>query len=245
MDNNLISNILQLERTHLIRGGTGNSYAPFELKLQLHGQVNNPYTVSVKSGYKTSASISVDVPAYTEKSWTTPGTYTWTVPAGVTKIRVAVCGGGGGAAWGENTAGYGGTSFFDTIQATGGTGGKCVHNDSDIDNTWWDEIGGSGGSPNGNSGKGSYHNKVTGGTGFALDFNKTSGTYGQGGSTTKNAALSHQASGGSGGYNTNYILVTSNSTISLTVGSGGAGKGNNTTNGTSGFVLIAYGQGIE
>lgn len=48
MDNNLTSNILQSERTNLIRGGTGYPYAPFELKLQLHGEVSNPYNFSIE-----------------------------------------------------------------------------------------------------------------------------------------------------------------------------------------------------
>lgn len=48
MDNNLISNILQLERTNLIRGGTDYSSTPFELKLQLHGQVSNPYNFNIE-----------------------------------------------------------------------------------------------------------------------------------------------------------------------------------------------------
>ena len=64
-------------------------------------------------------------PAYTEKSWTTAGTYSWTVPAGVTRVRVAVCGGGGGSCrYYKPYKGYdGGTSKFgDLIYATGGSG---------------------------------------------------------------------------------------------------------------------------
>ena len=52
-------------------------------------------TVTKENGKSSSASITIIVKLeYTEQSWTTAGTYTWTCPAGVTRIRVAVCGGG-------------------------------------------------------------------------------------------------------------------------------------------------------
>lgn len=243
MDNNLISNILQLERTNLIRGGTGNSYASFELKLQLHGQVSNPYTVSVKQNYKASAIINVDVPAYTEKSWTTPGTYTWTVPAGVTRARVAVCGGGGGGTHNTGTGGTGGTSVIKNntvsiIQATGGYGGEVFYNDG------YEVYEGSGGTPNGRAGTAGYSSDAQGGTGFALSFTLTNGTYGQGGGA-QGGIRSNNAGGGSGGYNCNYINVNVNTTYSITVGAGGSKADDKSYNGNSGFVLIAYGQGIE
>ena len=54
-------------------------------------------TVIKSNGLSETTSLTIIVnapkPAYTEKSWTTPGTYTWTVPEGVTRIRIAVCGG--------------------------------------------------------------------------------------------------------------------------------------------------------
>jgi len=55
-------------------------------------------TATKTGGNSESATMTVVVnsakPAYTEKSWNTAGTYTWTVPSGVTKVKVAVCGGG-------------------------------------------------------------------------------------------------------------------------------------------------------
>ena len=264
MDNNLISNILQLERTNLIRGGTGNSYAPFELKLQLHGQVNNPYTVSVKSGYKTSASISVDVPAYTEKSWTTSGTYTWTVPNGITRIRAAVCGGGGGScivAYESANTSPGTTSSIKLnnnilLQATSGTYSGVIYNWANENHTikrHSTSAVGSGGIPNGTNGYSSGR-IVTSGSysiagGFSLSFDKSSGNYGKSG-TCNVTGYSWVIINGSGGYNSNYLNVSPNTTLDIIVGQGGVsrivndGKGS-VANGTSGFVLIAYGQGIE
>jgi len=52
-------------------------------------------TVTKVTGLTNSATMTLVVnaakPAYAEKSWTTAGTYTWTVPEGVTRVRVAVC----------------------------------------------------------------------------------------------------------------------------------------------------------
>ena len=50
------------------------------------------------------------------QSWTTPGTYTWTVPAGVTRIEAAIWGAGGGG-------GPGGAGVPNTGSGTGGQSG--------------------------------------------------------------------------------------------------------------------------
>lgn len=49
----------------------------------------------LKSG-TTYAIASTGKPAYTKLTYTTPGTYTLTIPAGVTTIKVTVAGAGGG-----------------------------------------------------------------------------------------------------------------------------------------------------
>lgn len=155
----------------------------------------------------TKAILNSGKPPYTEMQWTTAGTYTFTVPQGVTRIRVAVCGGGGGVAYcgdtdGDRrayTAGTGGTSSFGSlISATGGNGGSFVMNSSyETDDYWvytFSGNGGAGGSPNGNAGNFVYQNQFgykqtltsTGGTGFSLSFTKvnTSDGYGNGGYAT-------------------------------------------------------------
>ena len=230
--------------TKLIRGGTAYSSSPFQLNLQLHEQVSNPYSFGIKQNYKSSATTKVSIPPYTEKSWTTPGTYTWTVPAGVTRIRVAVCGGGGGGAYAvsENaTGGNGNTSSFDTIQATGGTGGWLKGDADGISDSEY----GNGGTPNGVDGS----NRIEYTAGFALDFSKKNGTYGRGGGGKTNIGYYiYVRSGGSGGYNSTYKNVSSNKSYTIKVASGGSAGGriSNVSNaGTSGFVLIAYGEGIE
>lgn len=201
-------------------------------------------------------------PPYTEKSWTTAGTYTFTVPAGVTRIRVAVCGGGGGAghvlggANSSQTGGTGGTSSFgNLLSATGGTGGRADAAENDPD----EQTGtaGKGGSPNGRDGtltpaygSSSSGKNTAGATGFALSFTMTNGSYGNGGGVQQNgnARVIFGATGGSGGYNSNYVNVQSGSTYTVQVGAGGAAR--NAVNngvaraGNSGFVLIAFGGDI-
>ena len=197
----------------------------------------------VLKGGTTYAIKSQAKPAYTEKSWTTAGTYTFTVPAGVTRIRVAVCGGGGGSTAlmhtgmkdANYTAGRGGTSKFGSLlEATGGYGGYVKQTSWETEDSGGTEHsgkGGSGGAPNGNSGNylGQDGRKVTltssGGTGFSLSFNKIDGSYGNGAYAKITSKYSWvgvaTAGGGSGGYNSGYVNVTPGTTYTISVGAGG------------------------
>ena len=199
-------------------------------------------------------------PPYTEKSWTTPGTYTFTVPAGVTRIRVAVCGGGGGGM--ANTGNYneykyasdGGDSMFGSlISAVGGKKGSFSFKFDDEGGLSSTTVEcGVGGSPNGRKGSASDRYEATGGAGFALSFSLTNGDYGKGG----DANMPHMpagwgiatVSGGSGGYNSNYVNVSAGNTYPIVVGAGGSGAANSTRYtgepGKSGFVIIAFGGDI-
>lgn len=172
---------------------------------------------------------------YEEKSWTTPGTYTWTCPQGVTKIKVAVCGGGGGSSVGIPLlipGKNGGDSSFDTIIATGG---KAASQNDTVP---------TGGTPNGYPGVMKPVPKYT--DGFALNFVKQSGTYGRGGGFP-DGDIAIAISGSSGGYDTKTLNVTANKTYQITVGAGGAQQAlnpNKSNPGTDGFVLIAWGGDI-
>lgn len=132
---------------------------------------------------------------YTEQNWTKAGTYTFVVPAGVSRVRVAVCGGGAGkGGWGAG--GNGGDSSAFGVTATGGEGGTVF--------TY-----GVGGTPNGYDSKG---NKLT--DGFALSFVKSSGGYGGGANY-----------GGSGGYDSQYANVTAGQSYNIVVGKSGGTNG--------------------
>lgn len=205
-------------------------------------------------------------PPYTEVKYTTAGTHTFTVPNGVTRMRVAVCGGGaGGFACNPITSraitinsGTGGTSSFgNLLSATGGTGHKYV-------NKYYDDYGeydftltfGNAGTPDGNKGKQVIKTKnigtTAGGSGFLLSFTKGTGTYGKGGDVSGQwMTYMNHYSGSSGGYRSGYVTVVPNSTYTVTVGAGGVGKANDSKAdnqygkaGNSGFVFIAYGGDI-
>lgn len=148
------------------------------------------YSIAVK--HKSGGGATVP---YTEKSWTTAGSYTFTVPGGITRVRVAVCGGGAdNGAFGPGNTG-GDTRAFDLF-ATGGEGGSA-----------WTY--GNGGTPNGYASSG---NSIT--DGFALSFDKASGDYGKGGSY-----------GGSGGYDSQYVAVNAGQSYAITVGGAGGTGG--------------------
>ena len=189
---------------------------------------------------------------YAEMAWTTAGTYTFTVPSGVTRVRVAVCGGGCGATFMNSTpyAENGGDSYFgDLIVATGGT---------TLTNA---------GTPNGRAGvTQSSKAEALGGKGFSLSFTMSNGEYGNGGSLKAYTIAGSYYSGGSGGYDSSYVTVAPNTTYIVKVGKGGgssptpgelvwerasmadsAGKvpDGYISPGTGGFVYIAYGGDIK
>ena len=138
----------------------------------------------------------VSIP-YTESYWTEAGSHSFTVPAGITRIRVAVCGGGAGKGSLFSNGKVGGDTSAFGITATGGHGGGVA----------WGK--GAGGEPNGHASTG---NNVT--DGFALSFDKSSGNYGKGGNF-----------GGSGGYDSQYVAVTAVQSYTITVGAAGGSGG--------------------
>lgn len=202
-------------------------------------------------------------PPYTEKSWTTAGTYTFTVPAGVTRIRVAVCGGGGGASeWCSWASGgdsgvycYNGeageaSSFGNLITATGGTATYFESDHSSTDSVIAIKRPGKGGSPNGYDGTVKI-DKTRYGKGFALSFVKTDGEYGRCinlysvYANNGTYASSYGAISGSGGYKVDTFKVTPGYTYTITVGNGGiSGRKTQPERSASGFVLIAFGGDI-
>ncbi|WP_415061419.1 SPRY domain-containing protein [Bdellovibrio sp.] len=166
--------------------------------------------------------------------YTTPGTYTYTVPTGVTSLSVLVIGGGGGGGGsgaGCGSGGVGGNSTLDTLTANGGGAGGAGPNVSGA--------GGTGG----------------GGSGGDGGISGTVGTAGDGTSLTTGAGLSSFAgfgngspitgwggAGGGAGLRYATIAVSSGQQLSITVGAGGtagaAGAGGAGKPGASGAVII-------
>lgn len=184
---------------------------------------------------------------YTEMKWTTPGTYTWTCPSGVTKVRACVIGGGGGCISstivGHNANAYlSGSSKFGSLTATGGgntdTLAEIVLEEFNI-NTNTCKLSllnnpSSAGTPNGNNVsmttiptiKPNEYGYFAGADGFSLDFSLTKGPYGAGSATklisvdiTLISSKGYGAS--SGGKNIGDVSVTPNQTYTVVVGDGG------------------------
>jgi len=175
------------------------------------------------------------------------GSGTFTVPAGVTKIKVQICGGGGGGGGFGGAGGTGQTSTFGSVlTATGGTGGTLTSGGA----------GGTGGTGTGGDinltgGFGSSYNSVyatslmacgggvgtnnaylvpatglLGGMGGYSD-NATVATAGTGYGNGGGGLWGYGGGGGAGGYCLKFITgLTPGATISVTIGNGGtAGAG--------------------
>lgn len=174
----------------------GNGYVALKPITDANATAGRVSINGVTYAIATQHTAAVSVP-YTEQQWTKAGSYTFTVPDGITRVRVAVCGGGAGkGSLLGNGKGGGNTSAFG-ITATGGHGGGVA----------WRN--GAGGEPNGHASTG---NNVT--DGFALSFDKSSGNYGKGGNF-----------GGSGGYDSQYVAVTAGQSYTITVGAAGGSGG--------------------
>lgn len=174
----------------------GNGYVALKPITDANATAGRVSVGGVTYAIATQHTAAVSVP-YTEQQWTKAGSDTFTVPDGITRVRVAVCGGGAGkGSLVGNGKGGGNTSAFG-ITATGGHGGGVA----------WSK--GAGGEPNGHASTG---NNVT--DGFALSFDKSSGDYGKGGNF-----------GGSGGYDSQYVAVTAGQSYTITVGAAGGSSG--------------------
>lgn len=186
-----------------ILGGTFSGNFVFDDNVTFNGDVN---------GINSGGSISE------MQIYTTPGTYTWTVPAGVTKIRVKVAGGGGGGAADSFQSGSVGSqsSFTDNginIIANGGQQGFAI---------------------------GSQRNGPTSGSG-------SGGTIIQGGGSAGGSGISFAASddtqdGMPGGLVINTTSTSQGLSYTVTVGAGGNGGsgGNTASSGADGYVIIEY-----
>ena len=181
------------------------------------------FTASVRTGsitgtvVATASQVTISdaaAAAVGQQEYTTPGTYSWTCPSGVTSVCVVVVGGGGGGNGGYgHGGGGGGLAYKNNISVTpgqsytvvvgdGGTGG------TDDDGSIWTV------SPNNTAGGASYFSststvRATGGAagttwGSAAGGTKTAGDGGgDGGLAAVSGAGYHWPGGGAGGYSGN------------------------------------------
>ncbi|PWM78240.1 MAG: hypothetical protein DBY32_02825 [Phascolarctobacterium sp.] len=217
MNKNLIFRNISNKSTKAFRGGTAQDQEQFELNLQLHAGVSNPYTFKITKNYKASADTKAAIPPYTEKSWTTPGTYTWSVPNGVSKIKVEIAGAGGGG----DIRYYDAGSESMKYGANGGSGALIIQTVT-IKNyllTASIIVGcGGRGYNNGNT-------TITDGENSAFKI--------------KEEGIDITAMGGKRGKEGSVGTSYGNG------GSGGSGGYRSSENGNNGWVKIAYGEGIE
>lgn len=162
-------------------------------------------------------------PPYHMDSYTNAGTYTWTCPAGITKARVTVAGGGGGGL--ATKWAYIGT-FTQYKGAIGGTGGMITTTVDVIPNHTYTVVVGAGGKSYVSTNSNDQNNDRYAGTGGASSFNSTS------------------VKGGTGGY---YLRVGHAFHNGTSYGSGGAGGNTWDTGanaGNTGWVNVEYGGDI-
>ncbi len=180
----------------------------------------------VRKNGETRAVLTQAKPTYTEVAYTTPGTYTFTVPIGVTRIRVALCGGGGSI-----LAPGGASSFGSLITAEGGKGNNLLATPNGYPGYLYSERG-----PN----YGTDQSKSGAPFGFAVSFTNTKGSYGKGLiSSSFNPAFGRFGGyGGSGAYDSNYFAVNLGDVYTIKVGTDPTGS---LVSDTRGFVLVAYG----
>lgn len=188
------------------------------------GTTNTSVTLSAANASSVVVPITASrtAPAVGQIAFTTPGTYSWTVPNGVTSVSVVTVGGGGGGSSGGAATNGGLSSFGSFAIATGGTGGTSSMTTRSGGIKQVGEGGGSGGSAlGGGGGAGGYSGAGGNGTwaqqGYGSGPGGGVGIFGQGSNGTGGPGVSGPGGAGAG-----------------SVGSGGAGGGGSGGNGYGG-----------
>jgi len=180
---------------------------------------------------------------------------TFTIPSGITTMKVYVIGGGGGGGGIYSSAGDGqtggttslssGSQTISTMSGSGGAGGSTYQ--------------GNGTSASGGSGSGgdfglvggSGHpssnaantGKKLGGSSYFIPQTNTSGQYGSGGGGgwAGNQAGAVGGGGGGGGCSIKYLRnLTPGNTLTMTIGAGGAGGSGDVSAGNSGGLGVIF-----
>lgn len=215
---------------------------------------DNAYPVIV-SGTPT---ISRFAPSNGDILYTTPGTYTWVAPAGVTNISVVCIGGGGGGGL-STTAGAGGGGgglgwknnitvvpgqSYTVVVGAGGSysypAGATPNNGSDSYFIDLNTVAGKGG--NGGPAGAAYCSGVTAGGTYVGDGGGNGGTGGCTGASSMGGG-----GGGAGGYTGSggFGGSTLSTSGSGSGGGGGGGEARNTSSAYGGGGVGVYGQGTD
>lgn len=178
---------------------------------------------------------------WTSLLFTTPGTYSWTAPVGVTQVYVLCVGGGGSGRSIGGPGAPGGDSSFDTFFAGGGAGsisslGGAGGTGTTLSATVFGGNGGAGGNytvfpPGGGGGAGGYAG--AGGAGSA--FPSAGGTGVGGAAGGGSSGISLGAGGGGVGLNGQGASGAGGTTVTGGYGFGGSGGQNGDANGNGGL----------
>lgn len=200
-----------------------------------------------KSGSTEKAILTMGKPPYTKKQWTTPGTYTFTVPQGIANIKVTLAGAGGG----------GGDGVYHALGGAGGRGELITQNIAVISGTSYSLTVAKGGTAGGD-GRGYINKKYTEGVWHYTESRGNGGTDG-GNSIFDNTHISRGGGGGYGGFyqraegSEGSETYKHNGNTGTSYGNGGQGGNggpdvSNTfgkgTNGQNGWIIIEYGGDI-
>jgi hypothetical protein len=201
-----------------------------------------------------------------QQEFTTPGTYTWIAPAGVTSVSVVAigpgatnAGGGGGLTWANGLSVTPGVSYTIVVGAGGYTGyGTTTSNYSSFNETACMALGGfSGGGGGGSGGQAQYASGATSfGGGNGGRWGGGAGGYtgnggvGYGNNNTTNAGSSGSGGGGGGGGNQAFPNNGGGGGTGLyglgsdgTYPGGGGSGGSNSSSGGTASVSGSYGGG--
>lgn len=216
------------------------------LQLRAKTSADGPYSTNLTVAADTSTVSAISGTAsgfvvFGQTSYTTPGTYSWTVPAGVTSVSVvAVGGGGGGNLYHSNYntgGGGGGLAYKNNITVTPGSSITITVGAGGVGSS------GSSGTPGSDGGTSSFgsHFSATGGKGAVTNNSGSNGlggspvnadgggNGGRGGQPTVASGSDVAGGGGAGGYSGNGgdggYNGGSAAAISAQAGSGGAGGG--------------------
>ncbi len=184
------------------------------------------------------------------QSYTTPGTYSWVAPAGVTSVSVVCVGGGAGGVFSTTSSsdrwggGGGGLGYTNNYSVTPGNSYTVVVGAAGV--SWY----GSGSPPSSTNGGNSYFVNTSTVAGFGAT-GATGGSYfGNGGGSGGNGgayATGDSGGGGAGGYSGNG--GTGGGPGNPTAGTGGAGGGGSNgagiPNGAGGGGVGLGGQGTN
>jgi hypothetical protein len=196
--------------------------------------------------------------------FSSPGTFNWTCPAGVVRVRARVWGGGGGGGGGFANAGVGGAGaggsgggysegYFNVVPATvyvvtvgaAGAGGSSPLNGTaggtSSFSTFISATGGAGGAGGNNSGSPPTGSPGTGSGGYI----NVTGNFGAGGGQIQGTTI-FIAGGGGGAYASSNSYAVNNSSPGVFPGGAGGGAavngngGFNGGNGANGFVILEW-----